>query len=101
MLQIGESGWTDPLPLDSGAAACTGEASSKPVLVRAYIPDLGSTHEMVARLDLAGSGFERTLVSFGSVSIAHAQLIFAQADKLVFPCHWVVGILHKLTTELV
>ena len=56
------SGWTDPLPLDSGAAASTGEASSKPVLVRAKIPEWGSVHEFVARLDLVGSGFERTLV---------------------------------------
>jgi hypothetical protein len=34
------------------------------VLVRAEIPDWGTVHEIVARLDLVGSGFERTLVGF-------------------------------------
>ena len=62
-MQAVNSGWTEPLPLDSGAAASTGEASSKPVLVRAKIPEWGSVHEFVARLDLVGSGFERTLVT--------------------------------------
>lgn len=63
LFKAGNSGWTDPLPLDSVAAASTGEASSKPVLVRAAIPEWGSVHEFVARLNLVGSGFERTLVS--------------------------------------
>jgi len=33
------------------------------VLIRADIPEWGTVHEIVARLDLVGSGFERTLVS--------------------------------------
>ena len=63
MVQVVDSGWTEPLPIDSGAAASTGESSSKPVMIRARIPQWGSVHELVARLDLVGSSFGRTLVS--------------------------------------
>ncbi|KAK9908805.1 hypothetical protein WJX75_003140 [Coccomyxa subellipsoidea] len=61
-LKVGESGWTAPLPLESG----TGEEgpddiNTKPVLIRARIPEWGTVHEIVARLELVGGGFERTL----------------------------------------
>lgn len=61
-IKVAGSGWTSPLPLDSAAAGGAGEASSKPVLIRAHVPELGATHELVARLELGGTGFERTLV---------------------------------------
>ena len=32
------------------------------MLIRARIPEWASVHEMVARMDMLGSGFERTMV---------------------------------------
>ena len=37
--------------------------STKPVLIRAQIPEWGTVHEVVARVEMAGIGFERTMVS--------------------------------------
>ena len=62
---MGESGWTQPLPLESSAGAEGAppeDINTKPVLVRARIPEWGTCHELVARLELVGGGFERTLV---------------------------------------
>lgn len=64
-MQVGGSGWTEAIPLDSSAAASTGEATSKPVLVRAHVPEWGTVNEIVSHLDIAGTGYERTLVSTG------------------------------------
>ena len=36
--------------------------NTKPVLLRAQIPEWGTVHEVVARVEMAGSGFERTMV---------------------------------------
>lgn len=61
--QVGESGWTAPLPLESNAGAeGPDDINTKPVLIRARIPVWGTVHEIVARLELVGGGFERTLV---------------------------------------
>lgn len=62
--QVGESGWTQPLPLEGAVAEGTpgDDFSAKPVLVRARVREWGTLHEVVARLELVGSGFERTLV---------------------------------------
>ncbi len=37
--------------------------NTKPVLLRAQIPEWGTVHEVVARVEMAGAGFERTMVS--------------------------------------
>ena len=51
------------MPLENGGAEGEQQQfNTKPVLVRARIPEWGSVHELVARLDLVGSGFERTVV---------------------------------------
>ena len=61
---MGESGWTSPLPLESNAnTEAPEDFNIKPVLIRARIPEWGTVHEMTARLELVGNGFERTLVS--------------------------------------
>lgn len=61
---MGESGWTAPLPLESSAGAeGPDDINTKPVLIRARIPEWGTVHEIVARLELVGGGFERTLVA--------------------------------------
>lgn len=61
---MGESGWTAPLPLESSASAeGPDDINTKPVLVRARIPEWGTVHDIVARVELVGGGFERTLVS--------------------------------------
>jgi hypothetical protein len=72
--QVGESGWTAALPLEGGGAGAEGtpgdDFSAKPVLVRARVREWGTLHEVVARLELVGSGFERTLVRvacFGNI----------------------------------
>ncbi len=38
--------------------------NTKPVLLRAQIPEWGTVHEVVARVEMAGAGFERTMVSY-------------------------------------
>ena len=66
---MGESGWTAPLPLESSAGEeGPDDINTKPVLIRARIPEWGTVHEIVARLELIGGGFERTLVSTTSLS---------------------------------
>jgi hypothetical protein len=62
-LQVGESGWTEPLALESSSSTdAPEEYNNKPVLIRTRIPAWGTVHEIVARLELVGGGFERTLV---------------------------------------
>ena len=62
-MQVGESGWTSPLPLESNAnTEAPEDFNIKPVLIRARIPEWGTVHEITARLELVGNGFERTLV---------------------------------------
>ena len=62
-MQVGESGWTTPLPLESNAnTEAPEDFNIKPVLIRARIPEWGTVHEITARLELVGNGFERTLV---------------------------------------
>ena len=64
-LQIGESGWAPPLPLESSDGSTQpDDVNTKPVLLRAHIPEWGTVHEVVARVEMAGSGFERTMVGF-------------------------------------
>lgn len=61
--QIGESGWAPPLPLESSNNnSQPDDVSTKPVLIRAQIPEWGTVHEVVARVEMAGVGFERTMV---------------------------------------
>ena len=60
---MGESGWTSPLPLESNAnTEAPEDFNTKPVLIRARVPEWGTVHEITARLELVGHGFERTLV---------------------------------------
>ena len=60
---MGESGWTPPLPLESNAnTEAPEDFNTKPVLIRARVPEWGTVHEITARLELVGHGFERTLV---------------------------------------
>lgn len=63
-MQVGESGWAPPLPLESSDNSQTEDLNTKPVLLRARIPEWGTVHEIVVRVDMAGSGFERTMVSY-------------------------------------
>ncbi|KAK9819963.1 hypothetical protein WJX72_004515 [[Myrmecia] bisecta] len=61
-LKVGESGWTPPLPLESSGVGQQSESfNTKPVLIRARVRTWGTLHEVVARLDMAGGNFERTL----------------------------------------
>ena len=70
--QVGESGWAPPLPLESSDSnSQPDDMSTKPVLIRAQIPDWGTVHEVVARIEMAGSGFERTMVSFTACIAQH------------------------------
>lgn len=63
LAQVGESGWTSPLPLESSAnTEAPEDFNIKPVLIRARVPEWGTVHEITARLELVGNGFERTLV---------------------------------------
>ena len=63
VLQVGQSGWTRPLPLENGGVGSEVEDfNTQPVLIRAKIPEWGTVHEVVARTELVGRGFERTLV---------------------------------------
>ncbi|KAL0043259.1 hypothetical protein WJX82_006661 [Trebouxia sp. C0006] len=62
-LRIGESGWAPPLPLESSdSSSQADDMNTKPVLLRAQIPEWGTVHEVVARVEMAGVGFERTMV---------------------------------------
>ncbi len=83
-LQIGESGWAPPLPLESSdSSSQADDMNTKLVLLRAQIPEWGSVHEVVARVKMAGAGFERTMVSLcamkgllelPTISVADMQL---------------------------
>lgn len=79
-VQIGESGWAPPLPLESSNSnSQPDDVSTKPVLIRAQIPEWGTTHEVVARVEMAGIGFERTMVSR------------ARAGRYTTPCLLLTG----------
>ncbi|KAK9815130.1 hypothetical protein WJX73_008307 [Symbiochloris irregularis] len=56
-LKVGESGWTESIPLEKKAD----QLNTKAVLIRARIPSWGTKHEIVARLELVGGGFARTM----------------------------------------
>lgn len=84
---MGESGWTAPLPLESNAnTEAPEDFNIKPVLIRARIPEWGTVHEITARLELVGNGFERTLVSQRWPS----QLTIGLCLHLLWP--WSVGL---------
>ena len=86
--QVGQSGWTRPLPLENGSVGSEVEDfNTQPVLIRAKIPEWGTVHEVVARTELVGRGFERTLVSsrgdwrldyFSALALATVQLPYVQ-----------------------
>lgn len=59
-LRTGSSGWTEALPLEGAEGA--EELEARPALLRAAVPAWGALYELVARLELLGSEFERTLV---------------------------------------
>ena len=62
--QVGDSAWTAAIPLESGSdLRGPDQLNTKPVLIRARIPSWGTLHEVVARLELVGGGFARTMVS--------------------------------------
>ena len=70
LLQIGESSWAPPLPLESSdSSSQADDMNTKPVLLRAQIPEWGAVHELVARVEMAGTGFERTMVSFCALKL--------------------------------
>lgn len=63
--QVGESGWTEALNLESRADLDQAQDFSvRPVLIRARMPSWGAVAEVVARLEVVGSSFERTMVRF-------------------------------------
>ncbi|DBB13333.1 TPA: hypothetical protein ACH3X3_005068 [Trebouxia sp. C0006] len=62
-LRIGKSGWAPPLPLESSdSSSQADDMNTKPMLLRAQIPEWGTVHEVVARVEMAGAGFEHTIV---------------------------------------
>ena len=82
-IQVGESGWTSPLPLESNAnTEAPEDFNIKPVLIRARIPEWGTVHEITARLELVGNGFERTLVRL------HMMQGFLSAFCAEWQCPW-------------
>ena len=64
--QVGGSGWTEAIPLDSSPGAADGQTDSKPFLIRAKVPEWGQVHEFIAFSEFAGAGFERTMVGLRS-----------------------------------
>ncbi len=62
-LQVGESGWSAAIPLESTTTISQAQDfNTKPVLLRARVQEWGVIYEVVARLELVGGGFERTMV---------------------------------------
>ncbi len=73
--------------------------NTKPVLLRAQIPEWGTVHEVVARVEMAGAGFERTMVShcarkvllkLPTISVTDVQL---SVDFSCQPCHMSLQVL--------
>ena len=62
-MQAEGSGWSAPLALDSGDTA-RDKVETRPVKFRVRLPGKGLLHEIVARLDLVGGKFARTMVRF-------------------------------------
>ena len=80
--QIGESGWAAPLPLESSNNnSQPDDVSTKPVVIRAQIPEWGTVHEVVARVEMAGVGFERTMV--GDDTVPCCLMLFLLSMVLV------------------
>lgn len=67
--QVESSGWTKPMPLEradlmnpsSGSPEEAGQ--NKPVLLRASVPESHTVYEVIARMELVGGVFSRTMVS--------------------------------------
>lgn len=63
LCQVGESGWSAAIPLESTSTISQAQDfNTKPVLLRARVQEWGVMYEVVARLELVGGGFERTMV---------------------------------------
>ena len=86
---MGESGWTPPLPLESNAnTEAPEDFNTKPVLIRARVPEWGTVHEITARLELVGHGFERTLVRLQQLQTpAGMRAAFSQVVSAVITRH--------------
>ncbi len=104
LLQIGESGWAPPLPLESSdSSSQADDMNTKPVLLRAQIPEWGSVHEVVARVEMAGAGFERTMVGhcamkglleLPTMSVADMQLSIDFCCQPCLLCRQVLRLRH-------
>ncbi len=70
-LQIGESGWAPSLPLESSDnSSQADDMNTKPVMLRAHIPEWRPVHEVVARVEIIGAGFERIMVSHCALKVS-------------------------------
>ncbi len=58
--------------------------NTKPVLLRAQIPEWGTVHEVVARVEMAGTGFERTMVSHCAMTVSRKSPTILVADVQLF-----------------
>ena len=55
LLQLGESGWAPPLPLESSdSSSQADDMNTKPMLLCAQIPKWGTVHEVVALGEQSG-----------------------------------------------
>ena len=72
--QVNGSGWTQELALDSADTA-KDKVETRPVLIKAVAPGQGVQHEVVARLDLVGGRFARTMVLPACCPAVHAGAV--------------------------
>ncbi|DBB13383.1 TPA: hypothetical protein ACH3X3_005116 [Trebouxia sp. C0006] len=84
-LRIGESGWAPLLPLESSdSSSQADDMNTKPVLLRAQIPEWGTVHEVVARVEMAGAGFERTMIRHCALKVSRKSPTVLVADMQLF-----------------
>jgi hypothetical protein len=66
--QVETSGWTKPMPLERADMMHPGDGTpeelgqNKPVLLRASVPESHTVYEIVARMEMVGGVFSRTMV---------------------------------------
>jgi hypothetical protein len=68
LTQVETSGWTKPMPLERADMMHPGDGTpeelgqNKPVLLRASVPESHTVYEIVARMEMVGGVFSRTMV---------------------------------------
>jgi hypothetical protein len=89
LAQVETSGWTKPMPLERADMMRPGDGTpeelgqNKPVLLRASVPESHTVYEIVARMEMVGGVFSRTMVRWLLLTAGEIGCSRCDVDSLV------------------